>query len=52
MNISDGGGREVVVDDQVDAAEVHAPAHELRADQHPDAAHAKAADHVVALGRW
>lgn len=49
MNISDGGRREVVVDDEVDAAEVDTPAHQLRADQYPDAAHTEAADHVVSL---
>ena len=49
VDVADGRRREVVVDDQVDTLEVDAAAHQLRADQHPDAAGAEALHHVVAL---
>ena len=44
-----GGGREVVVDDEVDPLEVDAAAHELGADEDPDGAAAEGAHRVVAL---
>ena len=36
VDVADGRGGEVVVDDQVDALEVHSSAHEVSADQDPN----------------
>lgn len=47
--VGDGRGREVVVDDEVDSAEVDPATHQLRADEHPDAANTETAYHVVTL---
>ena len=36
VDVANGRGGEVVVDDQVDALEVHSSAHEVSADQDPN----------------
>ena len=38
VDVADSGGRKVVIDDEVDAFEVDAPAEELGANQDPDLA--------------
>lgn len=47
--VRDGGGREVVVDNEVDPSEIDPAAHQLCTDEHPDAAHAETAHHVITL---
>lgn len=41
---------EIVIDDQVDAAEVHASPHELRRDQDPNATFSELLDDALSLG--
>ncbi len=47
--IADGTGREVIVDYEVDSLEVHAAAHQLRTDQHPDLSRPETLHYVVSL---
>lgn len=49
VNVALDARREVVVDDRSDAAEVHAAAHELGADEDPDLALAELAQDALAL---
>jgi len=42
-------GREVIVDDKIDALEVNAASHELGTDEHPDAARPEGAHRVLSL---
>ena len=49
MDVADGTVWEVVIDDEVDALEVHATSHEVGTDEHPDLAAAECCHHFVTL---
>ena len=49
MDVGDGGGGKIVVDDEVHEAEVEAPAHEVSADEHRQPTLAEAVHYTLPL---
>ena len=49
VNVADGRLREVIVEDEIDALEINASAHEVSADEHPDVPFAERLHHTITL---